>query len=87
LNKEIGAKKSWNGQYTVDCDKIASLPDITFTFSGYDFSLPATDYIMNVQGSCISSFTGLDIPPPLGIPSLPLYAVPELMGRPHLDHR
>jgi len=66
LNKEIGAKKSWNGAYTVDCEKVASLPDITFTFSGYNFSLPATDYIMNAQGTCISSFQGLDIPPPLG---------------------
>src|SRR5579859_1576364 len=66
LNKEIGAKKSWNGAYTVDCDKVASLPDITFAFSGYNFSLPATDYILNSGGTCISSFQGLDIPPPLG---------------------
>jgi saccharopepsin len=86
LNKEIGAKKSWNGAYTVDCDKVASLPDITFTFSGYNFSLPATDYIMNTQGTCISSFQGLDIPPPLGIPSPSLH-VSELTGRPYLDHR
>jgi len=71
LNKEIGAKKSWNGAYTVDCDKVASLPDITFTFSGYNFSLPATDYILNTQGTCISSFQGLDIPPPLGTPTHP----------------
>jgi saccharopepsin len=68
LNKEIGAKKSWNGAYTIDCDKIPTLPDITFTFSGYDFSLPASDYIMNTQGTCISSFQGIDIPPPLGTP-------------------
>jgi len=66
LNKEIGAKKSWNGAYTVDCDKVAHLPDITFTFSGKSFSLPATDYILNSAGTCISSFQGLDIPPPLG---------------------
>jgi saccharopepsin len=66
LNKEIGAKKSWNGAYTVDCEKVPSLPDITFTFSGNNFSLPATDYIMQTQGTCISSFQGLDIPPPLG---------------------
>ena len=70
MNKEIGAKKSWNGAYTVDCDKVASLPDITFTFSGYNFSLPATDYILNTQGTCISSFQGLDIPPPLGTPPI-----------------
>ena len=66
MNKEIGAKKSWNGAYTVDCDKVKSLPDITFNFSGHNFSLPATDYILNTQGTCISSFQGIDIPPPLG---------------------
>lgn len=66
LNKEIGAKKSWNGQYTVECSAIETLPDIQFNFSGHEFKLAASDYILNLQGSCISSFTGLDIPPPLG---------------------
>jgi len=62
INKEIGATKSWNGQYTVPCDKVAELPDIAFTFSGKKYGLAAADYILQVQGTCISSFTGLDIP-------------------------
>lgn len=66
LNKQIGASKSWNGQYTIDCEKIASLPDLTFEFGGYKFPITAKDYILNVQGSCISSFTPVDIPAPLG---------------------
>lgn len=66
LNKEIGATKSWNGAYTIDCAKVPTLPDITFHFSGHNFSLPASDYILETQGTCISSFQGLDIPPPLG---------------------
>jgi len=66
INKEIGATKSWNGQYTVDCAKIADLPPLTFTFAGKDYQIEASDYILNVQGSCISSFTGLDIPAPMG---------------------
>ena len=66
LNKEIGAKKSWNGQYTVDCSAIERLPPIKFNFSGHEFELEASDYILNLQGTCISSFTGIDIPPPLG---------------------
>lgn len=61
LNKQIGAKKGFNGQYTVDCAKRDSLPDMTFTLSGYNFTIGAYDYILEVQGSCISSFQGIDL--------------------------
>ena len=57
LNKEMGAKKGYNGQYTIECDKRATLPDLTFELSGYNFSITAYDYILEVQGSCISTFT------------------------------
>jgi len=66
LNKEIGAKKSFNGQYTVECDKRASLPDLTFTLTGHNFTIGPQDYILEVQGSCISSFMGMDFPEPVG---------------------
>ncbi|KIY49248.1 Asp-domain-containing protein [Fistulina hepatica ATCC 64428] len=61
LNSEIGAKKSWNGQYTLDCSTVPDLPDLTFYFGGYPFTLKATDYVLDIQGTCLSSFTGLDI--------------------------
>lgn len=66
LNKEMGAKKGYNGQYTVDCAKRETLPDITFTLAGSNYSLPATDYILEVSGSCISTFQGMDFPAPTG---------------------
>jgi saccharopepsin len=66
LNKEIGAKKGFNGQYTVECDKRDSLPDLTFTLTGHNFTIGPHDYILEVQGSCISSFMGFDIPEPAG---------------------
>ena len=66
LNKEIGAKKGYNGQYTIECDKRDSLPEMTFTLSGYNFSITAFDYILEVQGTCISAFTGMDFPEPVG---------------------
>ncbi|KDN51374.1 putative PEP4-aspartyl protease [Tilletiaria anomala UBC 951] len=66
LNKEIGATKSWNGQYTIDCEKVKSLPNLTFTFDGKQYPLGPEDYILNVQGSCLSSFMGLDMPSNLG---------------------
>ncbi|KAK9479611.1 aspartic peptidase domain-containing protein [Lipomyces japonicus] len=66
LNLEIGATKNWQGQYTVECDVREKLPDITFTLGGKDFSISATDYIMEVSGSCISAFMGMDFPEPIG---------------------
>ncbi|KAF2402343.1 cellular aspartic protease [Trichodelitschia bisporula] len=66
LNKEIGAKKSYNGQYTVDCKKRDSLPDMTFTLTGHNFTIGPFDYILEIQGSCISAFMGMDFPEPAG---------------------
>ncbi|KAG7101815.1 Vacuolar protease A like protein [Verticillium longisporum] len=66
LNNEIGAKKGYNGQWSVECDKRASLPDITFNLAGYNFSISAYDYILEVSGSCISTFQGMDFPEPVG---------------------
>lgn len=66
LNKEIGAKKSFTGQYTVECSARDSLPDLTFTLSGHNFTIGPYDYILEVQGSCISSFMGMDFPEPVG---------------------
>lgn len=57
-NTQIGAKKSWTGQYTIDCDKRSSLPDLTFTLTGYDFTITPQEYILEVQGSCISALFG-----------------------------
>ena len=66
LNKEIGAKKGYNGQYSIDCAAKKDLPPITFTLAGYNFSLSSDDYILEVQGSCLSTFMGMDIPEPVG---------------------
>jgi len=66
LNAQIGATKSWNGQYQVDCAKVPDLPDLSFYFNGKPYPLKGTDYILEVQGTCISSFTGLDINLPGG---------------------
>ncbi|KAH7369788.1 putative vacuolar protease A [Rhexocercosporidium sp. MPI-PUGE-AT-0058] len=66
LNKEMGAKKGYNGQYSVECEKRESLPDMSFTLSGHNFTITPYDYILEVQGSCISSFMGMDFPEPVG---------------------
>lgn len=61
INAEIGAKKSWSGQYSVECAAREKMPDLSFKFGGEDYTLTAFDYILEVQGQCISPFTGLDV--------------------------
>lgn len=66
LNAEMGAKKGYNGQWSIDCSKRDELPDITFALAGYNYSITAYDYILEVSGSCISTFQGMDLPEPVG---------------------
>ena len=66
INAQIGAKKGYNGQYSIDCSKRDSLPDVTFGLGGHNFSIGPNDYILEVSGSCISTFFGMDMPAPVG---------------------
>lgn len=66
LNKLIGATKTWSGQYTIDCAQVPELPEIAFTFGGVEYPLEGQDYILEVQGQCVSGFMGMDIPAPAG---------------------
>ncbi|KAI0226423.1 aspartic proteinase precursor, partial [Massospora cicadina] len=77
INDKIGAKKGFGGQYSIDCSKVDSLPDLILTFGGKPFKLRGKDYILQVQNQCISGFTGLDIPPPLG----PLWIIGDIFLR------
>ncbi|TIB30905.1 hypothetical protein E3P84_03150 [Wallemia ichthyophaga] len=53
LNTMIGAKKTWTGQYTVDCATVKDLPELSFTFGGKKYPLRGEDYILNLQGTCV----------------------------------
>jgi len=61
MNAQIGAKRSWNGQYQVECARVPELPELSFYFGGRAYPLKGSDYVLDVQGTCISAFTGIDL--------------------------
>jgi len=63
LNTMINATRTWTGQYTVECDTIPDLPDLGFVFDGRNYKISASDYILQLQGTCVSGFIGIDISP------------------------
>ena len=72
VNGHIGAKKGMlGGQYTVDCNVVDNLPDITFVFDGREYTLTSKDYILKMKNplpiggggeSCVSGFMGIKFP-------------------------
>ncbi|XP_064400417.1 lysosomal aspartic protease-like [Halichondria panicea] len=72
INKQIGGQLDPNaGVYIVDCNKINSLPNVTFTIGGYTFALTGAEYILKDYSDgavvCFSGFQGIQLPKPLWI--------------------
>ncbi|XP_063292796.1 cathepsin D-like [Pelobates fuscus] len=70
LHRAIGAIPLFNGEYMILCDKIASLPTISFTLGGVQYNLTGSQYVLKItkmgRTICLSGFMGLDVPSPAG---------------------
>jgi len=70
IEKACTLLPSPNGEASVDCAKLPTMPDITMTLAGKDFVLTPEQYVLQVgaggQTECISGFIGLDVPAPMG---------------------
>merc|ERR1719253_213979 len=67
LAATLGATAINAQEYTIDCSKISSLPDIEVTLGGELFTLKGSDYVIDVQNTaCLLGFTGIDVPAPNG---------------------
>jgi len=67
IAQKAGATLVAGKEYTIDCSKISSLPDLDITLGGgAKFTLKASDYVLQVSGQCLFAFMGIELPPQLG---------------------
>lgn len=58
------------GESAVDCDQLASMPNVAFTIGNKTFSLTPNEYVLKIEQEgtaiCLSGFMAFDLPPPRG---------------------
>jgi len=64
IARSVGAQKTITGQYTIDCDTLDSIPAITWTIDGKEYTLAGEDLVLKSAGTCIFAMVGMDFPPP-----------------------
>ncbi|XP_012674107.2 nothepsin [Clupea harengus] len=70
LHELIGATPTSVGEYLVDCQRMSSLPVVTFTLNGVEYPISAESYVRReVLGDreiCFTGFTAVDLTTPMG---------------------
>mmetsp|Transcript_16423 Transcript_16423/g.22518 ORF Transcript_16423/g.22518 Transcript_16423/m.22518 type:complete len:421 (-) Transcript_16423:157-1419(-) len=61
LANEVGATPNLMGQYTIDCEKVSDIPDLTITINGNEYTVPGKDLVMKAANTCLFAIMGLDI--------------------------
>jgi len=64
-------------EYTIDCSKVPQLPVLAIKLGSEQFTFTGAEYTLNVEGTCLFGFTGVDIPAPRG----PLYILGDVFIR------
>jgi hypothetical protein len=64
IANEIGASPTITGQYTIDCNLVEDLPEITWMIDGKNYVVPGKDLVLQSSGVCIFAMMGMDFPAP-----------------------
>merc|ERR1711862_1047326 len=62
LANSVGATRNVAGEYMIDCDLVADIPDVVFTIGGVDYSIPGSKTVIESGGQCIFGFMGMNFP-------------------------
>jgi len=62
LAKSVGARRMLTGQYVIDCEKVAAMPDIIFVLGGKAFTFTGDELVMKSGKVCLFGFMELNIP-------------------------
>ncbi|XP_035238658.1 pepsin A-like [Anguilla anguilla] len=61
IQQYIGATAT-NNQYSINCQSMGSMPDVTFTINGMMYTLLPSAYVRQMNGQCTSGFQSMSMP-------------------------